>query len=88
MIIENLTIKFKEIYNGTNIEESLLALKNAGASQLECLRVIKNELGLSMNEADQIILNSRTWEKEKEGTIQFRNKIFDLFDSTCKTRKN
>ena len=88
MEIQDLIIKFKEKYDEKNMEESLLVLKNANATQMQCVRVIKNALNLSLNEADQIILNSKTWEKEKKMTIDFRNKVFDLINEKCGDEDN
>ncbi len=78
MEIEELKVKFKNKFNGTNLEESLLELKDAGASQMQSVRIIMKELNISLKEVDQIILHSKSWRKEREGTLDFRNRVFDL----------
>lgn len=80
MKIEDLRNKFREFYSGNNLEESLQLLKDYGASQMESVRVIKNELDISIKEADEMILNSTTWINEKEITIHLRNKLFEALE--------
>ena len=55
-----------------SITEAILLLKNSGYSQMQCLRVLMEELNLTIADADQIILNSEIWTKEKEKNLKFR----------------
>ena len=55
-----------------SLTEAILLLKNSGYSQMQCLRVLMEELNLTIADADQIILNSEIWTKEKEKNLKFR----------------
>ena len=80
MKLEDLVNKFRENYSGNNLEYTLEVLKNNGASQMESLKIIKNELDISMKEADLIILNSIAWTNEKEVTLQLRDNLFETLE--------
>jgi hypothetical protein len=62
---------FKQTYNNlspSSLETALIAMKIAGASQIDSIRVVTSELKITLREADALILNSKTWENEKELT--------------------
>jgi len=83
MIQKNLLIKFKEIYNSQNknIQETILELKNIGATQMDCLKIIKKELKLSIKEADNIILNSKAWSNHLESNLNLRDSITNYLEN-------
>lgn len=68
----NKVIKEKGI---DNIEEVLNILKQNGFSQMESVRLLVINLRLSITEADRIVINSKTWNSEKNTMDSFRNKI-------------
>jgi hypothetical protein len=76
---------FKQTYNNLlpdSLETALMAMKIAGASQIDSIRVVMSELKITLREADALILNSKTWENEKELTLKLRNDIADLWNDT------
>jgi hypothetical protein len=78
---------FKQTYNNLlpdSLETALMAMKTAGASQIDSIRVVTSELKITLREADALILNSKTWENEKELTLKLRNDIADLWNDTDK----
>lgn len=79
--MENYIAYFNQNYAADNLEEVLLGLREMGATQIETLSVLRNELNLSLPEADEIVLNSETWKDMKEATIQLRNEFEDFFES-------
>ncbi len=65
------TAIFKQTYNDLlpdSLETALIAMKIAGASQIDSIRVVMSELKITLREADALILNSKTWEDKKELT--------------------
>ena len=75
---------FQDSYKKSeDLEKGLLELKKQGASQMECVKVIKGSLILSLSEADNIILNSKTWEKETRNVLSWRRKFTNYLDKIC-----
>ena len=74
---------FRSVYNKSNpnFDEVFQALKDAGTSQTNCVLVLVNELGLSLNDADKLVLNSTAWAETKDNTLKFRNDFADALDS-------
>ena len=70
---------FKGTYNGTkeSLQQSLIELKKSGCNPIEAVKIIVNQLGLSLKEADSIVLNSEAWRTEKDQTLKLRNDFFD-----------
>jgi hypothetical protein len=66
---------FRSIYkeNEESLQAVLLALKNMGCTQVETVKLLMSELGISLREADTIILNSTAWQAERENTLKFRD---------------
>ncbi len=82
MIKKTLLLKFEEVYNPEkpNIEAALVALRNAGATQMDCLKIIKQKLNLSIKEADEIILNSKTWSSHFDSNISIRESFANFLE--------
>ena len=72
---ENIEQLFRDKYRGNeeSLQEVLLLLKGIGCTQLETVRLLINELNLSLKEADSIVLNSKAWEIEKSKTLKLRD---------------
>jgi hypothetical protein len=66
---------FRTHYEGSeeSLQLSLLALKQIGCTQVETVKVLISVLGLSLQEADVIVLNSTAWEAEKDDTLKLRD---------------
>lgn len=85
MELNEIIKKFNEVYKETeDIEKALSNLKDIGATQMECLKVLKSELGLSIAAADKIVLNSKAWNGSKNGVLSFREKFESYLNSKCK----
>jgi len=72
---------FKETYHNGDIdslENAISLMKENGASQIDCVKVLKNELNLTLSEADGIVLNAKAWSQEKESVEKFRDHFFRL----------
>lgn len=76
--------------NETNpdLEAFLLEIRGMGASQIESVRVLKEVMKLSLSEADEIVLNSKTWKDQFEGTIKLRDSFFEGLIESEKQSKN
>lgn len=74
----DLIARFKKIYDGTedSIEEGLSQLKTYGASQIDSIKVLNEVLGISLREADKIVLHSKAWNLQRDVTLDIR-KDFD-----------
>jgi hypothetical protein len=72
---QNLSKIFKAVYKETDesLQEALIALKQAGCSQITTIKIIIAEMNLSLSDADKIILNSKAWSAEKDATIKLRD---------------
>ncbi|MES2112325.1 MAG: hypothetical protein V4577_26445 [Bacteroidota bacterium] len=73
---------FASNYNGSNIEEVMEILKTSGASQMDTLKVLMDELNFSITEADEIVLNSITWIENKEITLRIREGFADILKNS------
>lgn len=66
--------------NLKNYDEVIDILKNANATQIECVKVLMIKASLKLKEADNLVLYSKTWQKQKNNTIEFRNKFGETMD--------
>ena len=64
---------FKEGDYSNDIESGLRALRNAGANQVESVRLLMQALGLNLKEADSIIMHSTTWADMYDSTTELRD---------------
>lgn len=66
---------FKSNYNGTveSVQIILMDLKEKGFTQMQSLRLIMDEMKLSLSDADNIVMNSSAWKSEKEGNEILRD---------------
>ena len=67
---------FKEVYhNGDemSLEYAIQKIKDNGAAQIDCVKIVKQELGLTIAEADSLILNSKAWQQERKDIKDFRD---------------
>lgn len=69
---------FQDFYYSGNIEETIEILKKNGASQMDTLKTLMDELNLSIRDADTLVMNSIAWKDNKSGNQTFR----DLFMHT------
>lgn len=79
IIFEKLTAVFQSVYNSNenNMESALIALRKNGASQIQCVRILKSQLGISLREADSKVLYSKTWEDCRASTIDLRRSFWE-----------
>ena len=65
---------FQTVYNGepASVQEALLKIKEAGASQMESAIVLVKRLKLSLSTADSIILSSDAWNEGSDNVIKMR----------------
>lgn len=70
---------FEDVYDPkvNNRDEVICLLKEAGASQVDCLQTISKKLNLSLNEADEIVLHSEAWKDAKEQTLLLREDFWE-----------
>lgn len=69
---------FNEIYkkgNKESMELALKKLKQMGCTQLQSAKLLISMLGLSIREADKIVLNAEAWKKEKAGNTALRSEF-------------
>lgn len=71
---------FKQTYKSDNIEETIETLKKSGATQIDTLKVLMDELNLSLRDADNLVLNANSWEENKEDNQRFRNSAGDALN--------
>jgi hypothetical protein len=62
------------LYDGINLEEVLVALKQQGVTQLECTKLLYQELSLSLAQADALVLQARAWEQERALNLTLRDR--------------
>ncbi len=64
-----------------NLEDSLQILKENGASQADCVKILMFELNLSVKKAHEIVLNSKAYLEIKLITERFREEFGDFIAS-------
>jgi hypothetical protein len=66
---------FLTVYSASddNIEECIASLKDSGASQMDCVKILIWGLKVSLSEADKRVLQSKAWEENKKFTDFFRD---------------
>jgi hypothetical protein len=69
---------FRDTYNGENIEETIQILKDAGISQMDTLKLLRDELNLSIHDADNLVLNATAWKENKQVNEYLRNSFADI----------
>jgi len=69
-----LEVTFESVYNGdsSNLEIALLRIKETGATQMQSALILIKKLGLSIKEADYLIVHSNAWKENKDNIIQVR----------------
>ena len=73
---------FESVYNGnsSNMEMALLGIKEAGATQMQSALVLIKKLGLSIKDADHLIVHSDAWKGNKDAIIKVRNQFGDILE--------
>jgi len=67
-------------YNIDNLDNCIIELKEAGATQIDCIKILRAELNMSIKQADEIVLNSLAWRESREITEKMRKDFDDLLD--------
>lgn len=73
---------FESVYNGNanNMEIALLRIKEAGATQMQSALILIKKLGLSIKDADHLIIHSGAWNGNKNNVIKLRNQFGDILE--------
>ena len=71
---------FRQVHKSDNIEETMEILKNSGASQMDTLKVLRDELHLSIRDADNLVMNAKVWRENKEINQRFRDSFEDALN--------
>ena len=81
--MQNFVEILKKHYTGNeeSMETTLHHLKLAGCTQLQTTMLLCQQLGLSVFDADRIVLYSKAWESELAGNINLRNEFDQLLKS-------
>jgi len=76
--------EFHKVYNNKkeNLEDAMLQLRRMGATPIDTLKVLKEALGLSLREADDLVLHSVTWQDIKATTLELRETFYSVFTDT------
>ncbi|SHL81503.1 hypothetical protein SAMN05444266_10584 [Chitinophaga jiangningensis] len=70
---------FDSLYHGPqDLQPALAAMKEAGASQIKTVMVLIRKLGLTLPEADDVILEAEAWKDEREATLRLRNGFWEV----------
>src|ERR1044072_4068158 len=82
-ITDEMKMIFKDHYNGTaeSIEIILTSLKEKMYSKAQGVRLLKDELKLSLVDADRIVMNSIAWSEGKGGNEALREAFIDAITS-------
>lgn len=78
-----ITEEMKEIFrtkyrnDPESLQDVLLILKSKGISQMQSVKLLIEEMNLSLSDADNIVLNSRAWINERSENISFRDSFFN-----------
>ena len=78
---------FRHHYNGNggeDLEKAIQELKNAGASQMDCVKPLIHELKISIPDADSLVLYSEAWRDEQKNVEEFRTHFYALANKLSK----
>jgi len=76
---------FKEVLQNdkNNLTLAIQAIRDNGGSALDCVKILKKELRLSLSDADEILWKSKVWADIEEQTFKLRDdfgKALEDFD--------
>ncbi len=77
-ITAEMTNAFNGIYskgNKESLELALKKLKQIGCTQMQSAKLLISVLGLSIREADKIVLNAEAWKEEKAANRAVREEF-------------
>ena len=63
-----------------DIELVLGLLRKQGATQIESVKGLVDVLGFALTDADDLVLNSSTWQDRREGNDRLRDAFFDSIE--------
>lgn len=72
---------FDEFYKNGSVDDLEIAIqkiKEEKASVVDCIRTVKNKLGLTIPEAEALVLASKAWDAEKKEFDRFKEHFFQL----------
>ncbi|MCH2231139.1 MAG: hypothetical protein MK105_12420 [Crocinitomicaceae bacterium] len=58
-----------------NYDEAFAELRINGARQIHCLKVLTLERGMSISEADELVMNSEVWAEFKSSNMKIREDL-------------
>jgi hypothetical protein len=84
MIDKKIKEIFAENYRGSeeSLQKTIKVLREAGYTQMDSLKCLVHELGLTLKEADAIILNSAAWSDMKENNLRMRDDLDDYLETS------
>ena len=59
------------------LEEIIAMLRHHGLTQADSVKMLREELKMSVSEADHAVIMSGTWEDFRESVLQLRNQFCD-----------
>ncbi|SFO95939.1 hypothetical protein SAMN05428949_6996 [Chitinophaga sp. YR627] len=83
LITKEMEVVFEAARIGSpfDIDIVLFKMREAGFSQMEATALLIRKLKLSIFAADQLVVNSKTWEDKKESVMQLRDAFGDALKS-------
>jgi hypothetical protein len=84
-ITAEMRLCFKENFqnNAESLQKILLLLNQKGVSQMQSVKLLMEEMKMSLADADKIVLNSNAWASEFEDNKIFRENFFNLHFRKC-----
>jgi hypothetical protein len=67
---------------GLALDDVLERLRSAGASQYHSVRALSEVKNMKMYDADQLVLNSRTWSDTRSNMVEFRKDMSQFYGDT------
>ena len=61
-----------------SFETIIQKLREAGASQITSIKVLKTCFDLTLSQADQLVLNSKAWADHYETTVKIRDQFWEV----------
>lgn len=63
-----------------DIERVIGELREAGANQIDTIKLLMKKLGIRLAEADSLVLDSKAWNDQRESTLELRNCFWDVLE--------
>lgn len=73
---------FKEVFQNdkNNLTLAIQAIRDNGGSIVDCVKILKREFNLPLNEADALLWETKVWDDIKDHTFKSRDEFYKAIE--------